>query len=88
MLSRLTANGKYTLKFDLQSRSTGNWYYAEYSTFVVLPEAHNYKLQVVGYSRNAGRDSFGVHTGQVFSTYDRDNDRWPAVNCAADFGGG
>ena len=68
--------------------NAGKWYYAEYSTFVVLPEAHNYKLRMSGYSGNAGRDSFGVHIGQVFSTYDRDNERWPAVNCAADFGGG
>ena len=51
MISRLTANGKYKLRFDLQSRRTGNWHYAEYSTLRVLPEAHNYKLQVAGFLR-------------------------------------
>ena len=78
----------YKLKFDLQSRNTSNWYYAEYSTFVVLPEAHNYKLQVAGYSGNAGHNSMYVHNGQMFSTYDRDNDPSKKGNCAAYFSGG
>ena len=33
MLTWLTAKGKYKLRFDLQQRYTGKWYYAEYSTF-------------------------------------------------------
>jgi len=86
MLSYLTTNDNYTLRFDLQSRSTGNWYYAEYSTFVVLPEARNYKLQVAGYSGNAGY-GFGYHNGLMFSTYDRDNDK-AGYKCAAYFSGG
>ena len=86
MLTWLTANGKYKLKFDLQSRKNGNWYYAEYSTFRVLSEANNYKLQVGGYSGNAGFDAFGLHNGQQFSTFDRDNDLW-SYNCAL-IGGG
>jgi len=88
MLSYLTTNDNYTLRFDLQSRSTGKWYYAEYSTFVVLPEARNYKLQVAGYSGNAGRDSFKHHNNMMFSTYDRDNDKWSSGNCAEHYGGG
>jgi len=76
------------LKFDLQSRSnTSNWYYAEYSTFRVLTEADNYRLQVAGYSGNAGYDAFGDHNGMMFSTYDRDNDL-DSSNCAAKSGGG
>jgi len=89
LLSRLTANNSYKLKFDLQSRSnTSNWYYAEYSTFIVLTEADNYKLQVAGYSGNAGRDAFIYNNGQMFSTYDRDNDLRSSLHCAAYFGGG
>ena len=51
-LSQLTSNGRYKLKFYLMSRSSSNrnWYWAEYSTFRVLTEADNYKLQVSGYS--------------------------------------
>jgi len=40
-------------RFDLLSRfSLGSWYYAEYSTFTVLPEAYNYELRAGGYSGN------------------------------------
>ena len=88
LLSRLTANNGYKLKFDLQSRNT-SWYHAEYSTFRVLTEADNYRLQVAGYSGNAGRDAFGRHqNGMMFSTYDRDNDQWLGTHCAAYTGGG
>ena len=88
MISYLTTTYDYTLKFDLQQRSTGKWVYAEYSTFVVLPEAYNYKLQVSGFSGTAGYDSVYVHNGQMFSTYDRDNDPSKKYNCAEYYGGG
>ena len=89
LLSQLTANNSYKLRFDLQSRSNiSNWYHAEYSTFIVLTEADNYMLQVAGYSGNAGRDSFSYHDGMMFSTYDRDNDLLSSRNCAAYYGGG
>jgi len=90
LLSQLTAYSRYKLRFDLQSRSnTSNWYHVEYSTFIVQTEADNYTLQVAGYSGNAGRDSFGSsdHNGQMFSTYDRDNDL-TSSHCAASYGGG
>jgi len=90
LLSHLTANNSYKLRFDLQSRvlMTSYWYYAEYSTFRVLTEADNYRLQVAGYSGNASRDAFGnSHNGMMFTTYDRDNDL-SSVNCAVFTGGG
>ena len=47
LLSQLTVNHRYKLKFDLQSRSnTSNWFWAEYSRFRVLPETYNYELEV------------------------------------------
>jgi len=91
LLSQLTANNHYKLKFDLQSLSnTSNWYHAEYRTFRVLSEADNYRLQVAGYSGNAGTDAFGsrYHNGMMFSTYDRDNDQTTSSNCAVTHGGG
>jgi len=88
VLTWLTENGKYMLKFDLQSRRSGKWFYAEYSTFVVLPEAQNYKLQVAGYKGNAGKDSFSKHSEMMFTTYDRDNDQWSSGNCAVPRGDG
>jgi len=87
LLSQLTLNGRYKLRFDLQSLNNSNWYYAEYSTFRVLTEADNYTLQVAGYSGNAGRDALLRHSGMMFSTYDRDNDE-DSRNCAVTTGGG
>ena len=90
LLSQLTLTGRYKLRFDLQSRDTSNWYYAEYSTFIVQPESDNYRLNVSGYSGNAGFDAFGHtrHNGQMFTTFDRDNDQASLVNCASLHGGG
>jgi len=93
LLSQLTVNDSYKLRFDLQSRSnSNNWYWAEYSTFRVLSEADNYTLQVSGYSGNAGswlgKDAFNYHNGMMFTTYDRENDRWSGGNCAVRNGGG
>jgi len=88
LLSQLTANNRYKLRFDLQSLASGNWYYAEYSTFRVLSEAYNYTLQVAGFSGNASYDAFGWQNGLQFTTFDRDNDLYPSDNCAAWNGGG
>jgi len=87
-LSQLTLTAWYKLRFDLQARSNGNWYYAEYSKFIVLPESYNYTMLVSGYSGNAG-NSFGYrYNNDMFSTYDRDNDPWSYGNSAALRGGG
>jgi len=64
------------------------WYYPEYRKFRVLTEADNYRLQVSGYSGNAGYDAFGHQSGIMFTTYDRDNDQRSSVNCAVRDGGG
>ena len=88
LLSQLTANYRYKLRFDLQQLRTGNWYYAEYSTFIVLSEAYNYTLQVRGFSGNASFDALGEHNGAQFTTIDRDNDWSSSGNCAAWRGGG
>ena len=73
LLSQLTQNGRYKLRFDLQAHN-GTWYYAEYSSFTVKNETSNYTLHVSGYSGNTGFDAFEYHNGLMFTTYDRDND--------------
>jgi len=89
LLSQLTRSGRYKVKFDLQSRrNTSNWYSAEYSTFIVHPESSNYRLEVTGYSGNAGYDALWFHKNMMFSTFDRDNDQKSSGNCAAMYGGG
>jgi len=74
LLSQLTLNRRYKLRFDLQARNL-TWYYAEYSSFFVFGESRHYELHVSGYSGNAG-DALSYHNGMTFTTYDRDNDPW------------
>jgi len=88
LLSQLTANNRYKLRIDLQQRDTGNWYYAEYSTFRVQSEADNYTLMLSGFSGNASYDTCDYHNGEKFSTNERDNDRYSYGNCAALYGAG
>jgi len=93
LLNQATTNPCHKLRFDLQSRHNGNWYYAEYSRFRVLSEADNYTVQVGGYSGNAnphaGLDTFYLdYGGQSFSTFDRDNSGSVTYQPAAMFGGG
>ena len=58
----------------------GNFYYAEYSQFIVRDSSTNYRMNVSGYSGNAG-DQLAHHNGQMFSTYDQDHDS-SGSNCA------
>jgi len=92
LLHQLTASGRYKLRFDLQERNNGSWYWAEYSRFIVTSEASNYLMHVSGYSGNTGNAGgqygFQYSDGMMFSTYDRDNDRWSGGSCAAHYGGG
>lgn len=64
----------------------GNVWYAEYSQFQVGDLNSNYRLNVSGYSGTAG-DQLSHHSGQMFSTHDRDNDN-DSRNCAQTYRGG
>ena len=88
LIHELTANNRYKLRFLLQSWYDRNWYYAEYSTFIVLSEAVNYTMVVAWYSGNASFDALGGQSGRMFSTYDRENDLYSPLNCASYIGGG
>lgn len=61
--------------------------YAKYGEFKVDSEETDYTLHVGQYSGNVG-DCFSSHTGQKFTTKDRDNDKRENENCAAKFKGG
>ena len=86
LLHQLTKDGLYKLRFDLQALDSEQWYWAEYSGFIVDSEATKYRLTVGGYSGNAG-DAMAVHNGMKFTTFDRDNDEADS-NCAEKRGGG
>ena len=86
LLHQLTKDGLYKLRFDVQALDSGQWYWAEYTTFIVNSEATKYQLTVSGYSGNAG-DAMDYHDGMKFTTFDDDNDL-SFGNCAVDRGGG
>ena len=87
LLHQLTKDGLYKLRFDLQAQRSGQWYWAEYSTFIVDSEATKYQLMVGGYSGTAGDALFGANN-MKFSTIDNDNDKKAAKSCAPVQGGG
>ncbi|VDI11261.1 Hypothetical predicted protein [Mytilus galloprovincialis] len=86
----LTSIGKKKLYIYLEDFE-GNSTYAEYSDFSIGDATTNYHLDVEGYNGTAG-DSLMIpgtrnHNGMMFSTKDRDNDRYSAHNCAHTFKG-
>ncbi|KAK6965998.1 BgMFREP28 [Biomphalaria glabrata] len=76
----LTSRKKYVLRIDLGFNSTK--FFAQYSRFKILGEQDYYKLQIGGYSGNAGDGLADYHNGMFFSTYDKDNDMASTDNCA------
>ena len=83
-IHRLTNESDSELRVDLEDWN-GAASYAKYSLFQVMDSSTNYRLQVRGYTGDAG-DSFTRHSGGPFSTYDHDNDDYSG-NCARLFKG-
>ena len=79
-ISCLTSAAPRTeLRVDLAD-NVGNYKYAQYSYFYVGNSGTNYRLNITGYTGNAG-DSLSTHNNAQFSTVDRDNDQRDQ-NCA------
>ncbi|XP_050964122.1 microfibril-associated glycoprotein 4-like [Labeo rohita] len=76
----LTRNRNYMLRVDLEDFE-GRKGFALYSSFSVGPEADGYKLQVSGFRDGGAGDSLTHHSGQKFSTFDKDQDS-ENRNCA------
>ena len=83
-IHRLTNGTDSELRIDLEDWS-GNNRYAQYSSFKVRGASASYRLELSGYSGNAG-NSLAHHNSRPFSTYDRDNDAH-FINCAMSFNG-
>jgi len=103
-ISTLTKMGPTEVLIEMEDW-TGSKVHAQYQQFTIQSETSNYILSVDGYTGNAGNtflegatELFGenrtmtIHNGMMFSTYDRDNDKWtpgnPAKQCAREDGGG
>ena len=83
-LHRLTRNGDWTLRVDLEDFS-GNTAYAEYTNFSIGDRSTYYRLKLSDYHGTAG-DSLAFNAEMAFSTYDIDHDR-SRDNCAQSFQG-
>ena len=79
-LHRLTANGDWTLRIELEDYY-GNATYAEYTNFSIGDASTYYRLSFGEYRGIAG-DSLQYYADAAFSTYDQDHDRGSS-NCAA-----
>ena len=81
-LHKLASPGKGAmLRVDMKHfRNPDSVKYAEYRLFEIMDEAAGYRLNVGGYSGDAG-DSLLYHVRSMFTTKDRDQDSYP-VNCA------
>ncbi|XP_050923747.1 microfibril-associated glycoprotein 4 [Lates calcarifer] len=85
-LFHLTLRKKYELLVDMEDFD-GNKAFARYSSFSVNPEADGYRLNVSGFTDGGAGDSLTYHSGQKFSTFDKDQDS-SSSNCAKSYLGG
>uniref|UniRef100_G3U7Q2 Microfibril associated protein 4 n=1 Tax=Loxodonta africana TaxID=9785 RepID=G3U7Q2_LOXAF len=85
-LHLLTLKQKYELRVDLEDFEN-NTAFAKYLEFSISPNAvsaeeDGYTLYVAGFEDGGAGDSLSYHSGQKFSTFDRDQDLF-VQNCAA-----
>ncbi|KAK3082889.1 hypothetical protein FSP39_008153, partial [Pinctada imbricata] len=85
IIHQLTANKNHELLIVMEDFDD-TVRYAHYRTFSIGSEKEKYKLNVTGYTGNAG-DSLAYHNGMSFSTYDRDNDSIFNKICARNYKG-
>ncbi|CAC5404895.1 Ryncolin-2,Ryncolin-4,Ficolin-2,Ryncolin-1,Ryncolin-3,Fibrinogen C domain-containing protein 1 [Mytilus coruscus] len=85
-IHKIVSSGDYQLRVDLEDFE-GNAVWAKSTKFYIGDVTTNYKLEISGYvaSSTAG-DSLTYHTENMFSTHDRDNDKYPN-SCAVNFKG-
>merc|ERR1712151_1358636 len=84
-LNRLTSAG-YTQARIFLEEADGTAGYGEWDGFKVAPESAKYMLSVGKMTGGGIGNAFGGMNSFVFSTKDRDNDKWSS-NCANAFKG-
>ncbi|XP_035624184.1 microfibril-associated glycoprotein 4-like [Oncorhynchus keta] len=82
----LTMKKTYELRVDMEDFE-GNKVYAQYSTFSVGPEAEGYPLKLGSFKDGGAGDSMTHHSGQKFTTLDKDQDLNDS-NCGQIYYGG
>ncbi|CAL4139071.1 unnamed protein product, partial [Meganyctiphanes norvegica] len=79
-IATITGQSVNELRVDLEDWD-GETAYAHYQVFHVGTSGTSYQLQVIFYDGTAGDSLMYNNAGQLFSTYDVDNDPW-YMNCA------
>ncbi|XP_038591617.1 microfibril-associated glycoprotein 4-like [Micropterus salmoides] len=80
-LFHLTLRKKYELLVDMED-FYGNKAYTRYSSFSIDSESDGYRLHVSGLTDGGAGDALSYHSGQKFTTFDKDHDTWNEGNCA------
>ncbi|KRF98574.1 uncharacterized protein Dwil_GK27045 [Drosophila willistoni] len=65
----------------------GSVLFASYDHFRIGNETMKYKLESLGEFKGTAVNAMVHSLGEVFSTFDRDNDQWVGGNCAKTFSG-
>ena len=87
-IKRITDMKTYELYVGLED-IYGGTAWALYGSFSLGSEANHYKLQLSDYyADSTAGDSLSDHSGQSFSTVDRDNDLSASVHCSETYRGG
>uniref|UniRef100_A0A8C6WI58 Microfibril associated protein 4 n=2 Tax=Neogobius melanostomus TaxID=47308 RepID=A0A8C6WI58_9GOBI len=82
----LTMRKNYELRVEMEDFA-GAKVFAHYTSFSVGPEEEGYKLSFSGFVDGGAGNSLSEHNGQMFSTFDKDQDSHSS-NCAKTFLGG
>ena len=82
---QLTSQSSYKLKVVIKDVDNVTSH-AIYDTFKIFDESDGYRLVVGCYHGDAG-DFLSYHSGSMFSTLDRDNDRHDYSHCAVSYTG-
>ena len=80
---RLTSSARFQLRIEMELMSTGQWLSVGYDSFKLESEVANYTIHVSGYQGGLAGDVLNYQingntqsiNGNMFSTFDRDNDR-------------
>ena len=77
----ITSKGTWELRVDFTFTNWTNSY-LHYNNFKVGPASDNYQLSISGFTGITPTDPFAQLNGRMFSTYNKDNDKWNGNNCA------
>ncbi|XP_017065991.1 fibrinogen-like protein 1 [Drosophila eugracilis] len=81
-LHRMTNSQPHELYISIR-RFDGETSYAHYDDFLIGSAEEGYELKLLGHYQGNASDALRTHDKMKFSTFDRDNDAFTHMNCAA-----